>query len=239
MRGNEIFRRVEKKYLLEESCYEALRKRLDQEMVEDTYGLSTICNIYYDTEDFLLVRRSNEKPIYKEKLRLRSYGVPGEASSSFIELKKKWNGVVYKRRIELPLSEARNYLEHGIYPASPVNPQILREIDYFCKLYRPVPKMYIAYDRIAMYGREDADLRVTFDFRIRSREEELDLTGGDAGKLLLENNKVLMEVKAQGAYPIWLADMLCGLEIYPTSFSKYGKIYMKRPNGRQERPKEV
>lgn len=227
MVGNstEIFQRVEKKYLLSQKQYQKLQEKMNPYMQVDDYGLSTICNVYYDTQDFDLVRRSNEKPVYKEKLRLRSYGVPDETDKTFVEIKKKWKGVVYKRRIELPLKEARNYLEHGIVPTSPVNPQIRKEIDYFLRLYRPVPKMYIAYDRIAMYGKEDESIRITFDFHIRSREEDVDLSMGDAGRLLMKNDEVLMEIKVGGAYPLWLADMLCEMEIYPNTFSKYGKIY--------------
>lgn len=227
MAGNstEIFQRVEKKYLLSQKQYQKLQEKMKPYMQVDDYGLSTICNVYYDTQDYDLVRRSNEKPVYKEKLRLRSYGVPDETDKTFVEIKKKWKGVVYKRRIELPLKEARNYLEHGIVPTSPVNPQIRKEIDYFLRLYRPVPKMYIAYDRIAMYGKEDESIRITFDFHIRSREEDVDLSMGDAGRLLMKNDEVLMEIKVGGAYPLWLADMLCEMEIYPTTFSKYGKIY--------------
>ena len=227
MAGNstEIFQRVEKKYLLSQKQYQKLQEKMKPYMQVDDYGLSTICNVYYDTQGFDLVRRSNEKPVYKEKLRLRSYGVPDETDKTFVEIKKKWKGVVYKRRIELPLKEARNYLEHGIVPTSPVNPQIRKEIDYFLRLYRPVPKMYIAYDRIAMYGKEDESIRITFDFHIRSREEDVDLSMGDAGRLLMKNDEVLMEIKVGGAYPLWLADMLCEMEIYPNTFSKYGKIY--------------
>lgn len=224
-RSTEIFQRVEKKYILSQKQYQELRKKMSPYMQEDEYGLSTICNVYYDTEDFELVRRSNEKPVYKEKLRLRSYGVPQENDKTFVEIKKKWKGVVYKRRIELPLKEARKYLAHGIMPSSSVNSQIRREIDYFLKLYHPLPQMYIAYDRIAMYGKEDSSIRITFDFHIRAREEDVDLSMGDAGRLLMKNEEVLMEIKVGNAYPLWLADMLCSLDIYPVSFSKYGKFY--------------
>lgn len=219
------FQRVEKKYLLtiEKSC--ELLKHLRPYIELDQYGLHTICNIYYDTDQFDLIRRSIEKPPYKEKLRLRSYGIPDKDDKVFLEIKKKWEGVVYKRRISLTLAEAKAYLEDQ----KPLGRQgqIEQEMDYFIKFYQPRPKMYIAYDREAYFGRENPGLRITFDRNIRSREEDLQLELGDAGKLLLDKGSRLMEIKAENAMPIWLVHILSELEIYPVSFSKYGTIYKK------------
>lgn len=223
MADNFTFKRVEKKYLLNKKQYEKLQERLEPYMQLDEYGLHTICNIYYDTDQFDLIRTSIEKPPYKEKLRLRSYGVPKEGGKVFLEIKKKFKGVVYKRRISLTLEEAEAYLDKG--GTLPRDGQIEREIDYFVKFYNPKPKMYIAYDREAYFGKEDNSLRITFDQNIRSREEDLQLEMGDAGKLLLDREYRLMEIKVSGAFPMWLARMLSELEIYPTSFSKYGNIY--------------
>lgn len=225
MADNYTFKRVEKKYLLDGKQYERLMQKLGPHMQLDEYGLHTICNIYYDTEQFDLIRRSIEKPPYKEKLRLRSYGVPEADSRVFLEIKKKYRGVVYKRRISLTLREAEDYL--GGRAPLPRDGQMEREIDYFVKFYRPVAKMYIAYDREAYFGREDASLRITFDQNIRSREEELMLEGGDAGKLLMERGSRLMEIKVSQAFPMWLANVLSELAIFPVSFSKYGNIYKK------------
>ena len=204
-------------------------------MEVDEYGLSTICNVYFDTQNNELIRHSIEKPAYKEKLRIRSYGVPGESDSAFIEIKKKYDVVVYKRRIQLPLKEARNYLVHGIKPSCAVNPQILSEIDYFMQYYKPMPKMYIAYDRIATFGKEDSSIRITFDQNIRSRDYDLDLARGDKGTTLFDNSEVLMEIKVGGAYPLWLTDILSKLKIYPVSFSKYGSFYKKTIIAEKER----
>lgn len=222
---SEVFQRVEKKYILTAEEYRLLAERISPYMKVDQYGLSTICNIYYDTEDYELIRYSIEKPIFKEKLRLRCYGVPDKMQSAFVEIKKKYNGIVYKRRIELPLWEAEDYLERRIAPKTPVNPQILKEIDYFLSFYHPGKKMYIAYDRLAMYGLEDAALRMTFDFRIRGREQELEMNRGDQGALYFKKGEVVMEIKTIGAYPLWLSNVLSELEIYPGSFSKYGAFY--------------
>jgi SPX domain protein involved in polyphosphate accumulation len=168
---------VEKKYLLTKEQYNQLLNRIEPFMLRDKYGLHTICNIYYDTDNYDLIRISSERPIYKEKLRLRSYGIPSEEDTVFLEIKKKYKGTVYKRRISLRLKDAVNYLEHGIKPCC--DNQILHEIDYFIDYYKPSGKVFIAYDRTAFYGREDASIRITFDQNIRSRTYDLDLSKGD------------------------------------------------------------
>lgn len=226
MSDNFTFKRIEKKYLLDESKYKQFISKIEPYMQLDEYGLHTICNIYYDTDKYDLIRTSIDKPVYKEKLRLRSYGVPDCDSKVFLEIKKKYKGVVYKRRISLKLSEAKDYLETG--KKLPNDGQIEWEIDYFVKHYKPKAKMFIAYDRMAYYGKEDSSLRMTFDKNIRSREDFLDLENGDAGKLLLKNNERILEIKVPGAFPLWLATILSELEIYPVSFSKYGNIYKNK-----------
>ncbi len=226
IKSNDTFQRIEKKYMLSKRQYMQLRERMEDYMEADAFGLHTICNIYYDTEDYELIRTSIEKPKYKEKLRLRSYGIPGENDKTYLEIKKKYDGVVYKRRIGLSLKEARNYLEHGIKPQK--ESQILQEIDYFIEHYHPTKKMYIAYDRIAMFGREDDRIRITFDQNIRSREWDLDLEKGDIGERLLDADSILMEVKVGGAYPLWMTEIFNDLKLYPTSFSKYGTIYKEK-----------
>lgn len=220
-----VFNRYEKKYLMPESIYRELRARLVPYMQADAYGLHTICNIYYDTADDLLVRRSIEDPPYKEKLRLRSYGIPTLESKVFLEIKKKYNKVVNKRRIQLPLREAYDYLDHGRSPAQKT--QVLKEIDFFLARYDLMPKLYLAYDRVALFGREDAQFRVTFDQNIRSRREQVRLESGDFGTPLLPPGWVLMESKVLGATPLWFTHILSDLSVYTTSFSKYGNVYRK------------
>lgn len=220
------FKRMEKKYLMSAWQYEQFLEKTKTYLQLDRYGLHTICNIYYDTDDYELIRRSIEKPTYKEKLRLRSYGIPSKQDEVFLEIKKKWKGVVYKRRVSLPLEEAKQYLENGQELHN--NGQIEKEIDYFVKFYQPKPKMYIAYDREAFYGKEDENVRVTIDRNIRSREDNLQLESGDFGDLLLEENLYVMEIKINAAIPMWLVGILSELEIYPMSFSKYGNIYKKK-----------
>lgn len=220
-----VFNRYEKKYLMPEAIYHQLRARLRAHMQEDEYGLHTICNIYYDTPDFDLIRRSIEQPVYKEKLRLRSYGVPTPDSKVFLEIKKKYQKIVNKRRIQLTLQEAYDYLEKGIRPEK--DSQILREIDFFLQRYPLQRGLYLAYDRIALFDREDHEFRVTFDQNIRSRSSGMGLECGDRGDLLLPQGYYLMESKVLGATPLWFTEILSALSIYPVSFSKYGNIYKK------------
>ena len=194
-------------------------------MTEDEYGKHTICNIYYDTPDNLLIRRSIEKPVYKEKLRLRSYGIPTLDTKVFLEMKKKYNKVVNKRRIQLTLREAYDYVEHGIRPKE--DSQILREMDFFLDRYTLERGLYLAYDRVALFGNEDKDFRVTFDMNIRSRKEYTGLEDGDFGNLLIPQGYYLMESKVMGSTPLWFTKILSELQIFPASFSKYGNFYKK------------
>jgi len=224
LEANQVFERVEKKYLMSREQYGAFKRCSSAYIGMDEYGLHTICNIYFDTEEDILIRTSLEKPPYKEKMRLRSYGVPGEEDQVFLELKKKWDGIVYKRRVPMTLKEARDYVEQGIWPGH--DKQMMKEMDYFMKFYRPKPKVWLAYDREAYFGKEDAGLRLTIDRNIRTRSTGLRLELGDAGERLMEEDVYLMEIKVLAAYPVWLARLLAELKIYPVSFSKYGTYYM-------------
>lgn len=221
-----VFNRVEKKYQLSEERFGALWSDLMQYMEVDEYGKHTICNIYYDTPDDLLIRRSIEKPKYKEKLRLRSYGIPHLNDMVFLEIKKKYDGIVNKRRIELPLQAAYDYMEQGRKPFPQT--QILSELDYFLSLYDVAPKLFLAYERIALFGKEDPEFRVTFDMNIRSRTEDLRLEKGSHGTLLFDDHTHLMEVKITNAAPLWFSKLLSKHQLYNTSFSKYGSVYKKQ-----------
>lgn len=226
MNGNqEVFRRIEKKYIVDEPTYEKLIKKLDGHFVKDRYYKSTICNIYYDTPSHQLVRNSIEKTVYKEKLRVRSYGVPNNEDMVFVELKKKYKGVVYKRRIEMTLAQTRDFFAGKEVPHN--NPQIENELKYFLKFYEGIaPAMYLSYDRLAYCGAEDPSLRLTFDTHILYREEQKELDKGIWGKELLPAGVRVMEIKIPNAMPLWLSAILDKLEIYPASFSKYGTAYL-------------
>lgn len=233
MAFKDVFQRIELKYMLDEGQYLELRNRLRGYAEVDAYGETSIMNIYFDTPDFELINRSLEKPKYKEKLRLRTYGRPGDDSNAFIEIKKKFKGVVYKRRISMPYREALGYLLDG----KPVNEpsQISREIDYFISHYKGLkPAMTVTYDRIAMAGIEDPELRITFDRNIRWRTKDMDLRNGNDGTDILLPGEHLMELKVAGGIPMELARMLSDLEIRQTSFSKYGRGYQMYAAGQTE-----
>lgn len=223
------FKRYEVKYLLSAEQYAKLKKRLEKIAAVDAYGETKILNIYYDTPSFSLIRTSLEKPVYKEKLRLRSYGTASDTTNSFVEIKKKYDGIVYKRRINLPYKKAEAYLNKGLRVSGDEagNEQIVGEIDAFKDYYEGLaPKMMISYDRIAMAGIHDPELRITFDRNICWRTEDLDLRHGGYGRTLLEEGQVLMEVKILGAMSMELSRILSELEIFPASFSKYGRGYV-------------
>lgn len=217
------FKRNEKKYLLSPERYEALWAELSPRLVPDEYFSSTVCSVYYDSDDYELIRRSIEAPVYKEKLRVRSYGVPVPDGTVFVELKKKFKGTVYKRRVQTTAERAEAWLA-GRSPA-PEDGQVCREIDWFLRMHKPVPKIFIACDREAYVADSAPELRFTFDRSIRWREEELSLCAGTHGTPLLGDGQVLMEIKIPDAAPLWLADTLSRLEVFPTGFSKYGNCY--------------
>ena len=223
-----VFNRIEKKYILPKDIYLELRERMKDRFEEDEYGLSTICNIYYDTSDKELIRKSIDKPLYKEKLRIRSYGVPNRESKVFVEIKKKYNKVVNKRRIALKLPDAYNLVENLSIPEFDdyQNRQIVSEIEFFLKQYNLEKSIYLAYDRIAMRCLVE-DFRVTFDTNIRSRYTDMELEKGDTGNYLLPMDYYLMETKVMGATPLWFSKIMSDLSIYPTSFSKYGNFYRR------------
>ena len=218
------FKRYEKKYLLTPEQYRAVRRGMMPYVKPDEHPRYTISNVYYDTEHYDLIRTSLEKPVYKEKLRLRSYGVPGSLDPVFVELKKKFDGVVYKRRVTAQAREADRLLQ-GTCPGS--GGQIGREIEWFLQFYRPEPKVFLAYDREAWAARDGGELRVTFDTGIRVRSNDVDLRCGDHGIPLLPKDLILMEIKIPGTAPLWLAQLLSENHIFPTSFSKYGTYYTR------------
>lgn len=229
-----VFKRIEKKYLLTEVQYQTLRRRIASRMGTDAYSHSTIRNIYFDTPNYLLVRRSMDKPVYKEKLRLRCYDLPKEDSTAFIEIKKKYDQVVYKRRIKMSYAQAIDYLCNGDRP--PKDSQILREIDWFQHLYTGIsPAMVISYDRFAVFEKENPDFRLTLDSNILWRDYDLDLTRGVYGNSLLKSGEHLMEIKIPDAMPLWMCHELEYAGIYPASYSKYGNAYKNLLSGNRER----
>lgn len=218
-----VFARHEVKYRLPAELYKEFLSRTADILEPDLYPHSQILNVYYDTEHNDLISRSIGGASYKEKLRLRSYGIPDPDSMVFPELKKKYAGIVYKRRAMMSCREAERFLDLG--DSSGMDGQIVRELVYFLNFYHPQPKLFIAYDRDSFAGIRYPDLRVTVDRRIRYREDRLRLGDGDDGELLDTGGDYIMEVKAQDAIPLELVKIFSSLRLYPDSFSKYGTIY--------------
>jgi hypothetical protein len=223
-----IFKRYELKYLISNEQRNQIVAAMADHMTADVHGRSTIFSLYFDTPDYLLIRRSIEKPIYKEKLRLRSYGVADADTTVFVELKKKYESVVYKRRIGMTEREAEDYL----LAHKPIaDSQIAREIDYCLHHYEHLsPKVLLSYEREAFYADGDPNFRVTFDENILWRDYDVDLTSGVYGTPILDEGRSLMEIKTAGAIPLWMVQILSEKRIRQTSFSKYGSAYCMMVN---------
>lgn len=219
-----IFKRVEKKFLLTEEKYIELFNRIKNELKPDKYFESTICNIYFDNDNDEVLINSIEKPVYKHKVRLRSYGIPTLEDDVFLEIKSKYKSVVGKRRIKLKLKEFKKYQRTKKYTG---NDQIMKEIDYLFKFYNLKPSYFVAYDRKCYVGKDDEYLRITIDTNLRSRKDHLKLEYGDKGKQYFNDKIYIMEIKTLGAMPLWLVHNLSELNIYTKSFSKIGNIFIQ------------
>ena len=219
-----VFKRYELKYMLTFEQKEMILEAISPYMQFDKYGRTTIRNIYFDTDSYRLIRRSIEKPAYKEKLRIRSYSQATADSTVFVELKKKYQKVVYKRRLPLCEADAMSWVCRE--NPCPVNTQISREIDYFIDFYEKIkPTVFLSYEREAYYDKGGGDFRVTFDDNILCRQTDVNLCSTTYGTPILPEGKVLMELKCSGGIPLWMVEALSRERIYKTSFSKYGTAY--------------
>lgn len=224
MADQAIFKRYEVKYLLNKEQKAAIEEAMAPHMTTNEFSFSTVRNIYYDTDNFRLIRRSLEKPVYKEKLRVRSYSRSESDDKVFVEIKKKFDGVVYKRRLSMTNYDAMSWLA-GDESRKPQG-QIANEIEYFMNYYRTLrPAVFLSYDREAYAGIEDPEFRITFDSNILARENRLNLSFDPAGHSLINDSLTLMEVKTLGALPLWMVDVMNRMDIRKTSFSKYGTAY--------------
>ncbi len=220
------FKRYELKYLMTRAQHDELIEVMEPWMKLDEFGHSPIRNIYFDTDSFRLIRRSIEKPCYKEKLRIRSYKPAGENDTVFVELKKKYQSVVYKRRIDLPDAEAMRWLKGET--DAPKKTQIAAEIDYFKSFYdHLIPAVFLSYEREAYYSLNGDDFRVTLDEHILNRRSDVSLGADIYGDQVIGEDQVLMEIKTPGGIPLWMTKFLSRNHIYKTSFSKYGAAYKK------------
>ena len=236
MKLKKVFQRKETKYLLTKEQFPAFLGELQQKMAIDEYGQHTIMSLYYDTQDYRFIRHSMDKPKYKEKFRVRSYGVPTEQQLIFLEIKKKVSGVVYKRRVPMPYADYCRWMQTGVLPSMEEAPQIAAEIHWlFKKNPDLLPKVLIAYDRLSLFVDDDSEFRVTFDQNIRFRTCDLMLGSGSDGALVAPEVGVLMEVKALGYYPIWFVELLNKYSVRKGSFSKYAQTYQRHLFKKEER----
>ena len=220
----DVFERYELKYMLDQEQKQAVLDAMNGKMSLDDYGRTTIRNIYSDTEDKRLIRASLEKPVYKEKLRVRSYSQVSSDDQVFVELKKKYMDVVYKRRISLTEQKARDWLNGSI--AKPLETQIADEIEYFINFYPELkPSCFLSYEREAYFDLNGSDLRITFDENILARDDNMSLQKCPYGTDLLAADLTLMEIKVPGALPLWLTKTLSKNNIQKISYSKYGEYY--------------
>ena len=219
-------KRYELKYILTREQHEFLKRELVGHMEVDQYGLTSIASIYYDTPDYRLIRTSIEKPDFKEKVRLRSYGLSKPGDKVFLELKRKAYKLVYKRRVVTTEDSVNRFFNYeGDITA---DGQIAREINYFRNYYHLLtPAILIIYDRTA-YFEPNGDLRITMDENARYRTKDLNLVTSMEGDLLLPPGSVILEIKVQQAMPLWLTDILSRGKIYKSSFSKVGAAYKKQ-----------
>ena len=221
-----VFKRYELKYMLALEQKERILSAISPYMRADSYGKTTVRNLYFDTDTYLLIRRSIEKPIFKEKLRLRSYKKADVGDDVFAELKRKYDGIVYKRRMAIREDVATAWICGGENCGA--DTQISREIDCFLGHYGKLkPTVFLSYDREAYYSIEDGSFRVTFDENIFARENEMSLCFDAYGIPLLNDGEVLMEIKCSGGIPLWMTEVLSKEKVYKTSFSKYGTAYQK------------
>lgn len=222
-----IFRRVEQKYLITSEQYNALMEALGDKLVKDEYFYNDIYNLYLDAPDHRLIIQSIEKPMYKEKFRVRSYGLAeNEDSKVYLEIKKKFDGTSHKRRISMTLGEFYKYMEKGNRPKN-ANPITLAELDYDFEKYNLQPSILINYERYSYYFRGNKDLRVTFDHNVKYRVKKPDLTNGDDMHPIIDKDMYIMEIKSLDSLPIKLSQLLAKLKIYPRGFSKPKNAYLK------------
>lgn len=228
--AKEVFNRNELKYIVKSNVQKDLVAALKPYMCMDEFGdeegFYSISNIYYDTHDYYFYQQNINRDVFRQKLRLRAYGKASLEDTVFLEIKKKYKGVVYKRRTLMKLKDAYRFLEPSVkledlknFDNS--NPQILREIYFLKTFYKLEPKMVLSYDRQAFQGINDPEVRVTFDRSLRSRNYDLRIEHGSYGANFVDNGMMLMEVKVGASVPLWLVRILNEFSCRRQRFSKY------------------
>ena len=216
----ETFQRKELKYLLDAPSLYRLREAVSRHLLPSEFGTSQVNSLYLDTRERSVIARSVEKPLYKEKLRIRWYrsGSLATASEAFVELKKKHKGIVYKRRLAVSPQTAIGFSRGSGLGGS----QIAREIEAARQRMGDLLPSALVICRRTSFGSDgEGELRITFDEGLRV----LDLFDGGQTVYPLEPGQVVLEVKGANAHPFWLVDALSAERAYPVAFSKYGAFY--------------
>lgn len=227
------FNRYEKKYMLPKSMFENVMNDMSVYLNKDIHSLSipyyTICNIYYDTKDDEIIKRSVSKPVFKEKLRMRCYCNGKDNDLAYLEIKKKLNGYVNKRRTMITVSEAKNLIKNKVMPVYQKyhNKQVLNEIYHYVKEKELVPRIVVSYDRMAFADKVNHDVRVTFDSNITTRRDDIKLERKQQDQIILDEDYYLMEIKTNSSIPLWLSHILNKYDLYSSSFSKYGTEFFE------------
>ncbi|MCL1842606.1 MAG: polyphosphate polymerase domain-containing protein [Defluviitaleaceae bacterium] len=219
-----VFKRHEKKYLITSEQAQNIQSILPGRMTPDGTGTYWVQNIYFDNNRWDVINISMDKPYFKEKMRLRCYGDINTANHVFLELKKKYAGIVYKRRVALPKQALDIPLENALESD---DSQIARELKFYLQTAQVSRKMFLSYRRAAFMGMgENSPLRITFDSTIRYRTNKLDFIHSPKdGSLVFPENAVIMEIKTPFSIPLWLARFLSENKIFGTSVSKYGVCF--------------
>jgi hypothetical protein len=226
------FKRYEQKYLLQQDQYHNFLNLMGDAFQSDKYGPSTIYTVYYDTPDHRIIGKAFTKAVFREKLRLRSYGIPGPGINVYVEIKKKYNGIIYKRRFPVDFENLKDLYTLPSPPSAEEG--LFDEFRFFYQRYSLAPVFFLSYNRVALESKSDKRLRLTFDTNIRWRSDNFDFTHGNSGYPLLKADECLMELKTVEPIPLYVSNCLTKNKIFPASFSKSKLAYLGFTNGYED-----
>lgn len=223
-----VFNRFEKKYVLSIDVYHEILDKLLLKMNLDKNNVDEfmkVQSIYFDTDNNDYIRNSISKPYYKEKIRIRGYNFIDSDSELFLEVKRKIDGKVNKRRTNIKLSDIDNLIENNTieYNNEYMNKQVLNEINYILNRDHLLPKLFVSYERCALVDNH-SDLRITFDKNITGSSNKISFNI-KTDQQLLNSKLMIMEVKTCYGMPRWLLEIIENNDIKKASFSKYGTSY--------------
>ena len=200
----------------------------------DENGYYTISSIYLDNDTWQCFYETINRDKYRQKVRLRVYGSVDNNSICFFELKAKFKGLVGKRRVKMRLGDAMTFIKECNAGHDPdintfecSNRQILKELKHIILTKSLKPTVVVSYERLALFSKDDPDLRITFDVNIRTRDTELDLTKGTGGDYVTSEDTAILEVKTSKNIPYWLVGILKKYNYKDQTFSKYCSHFSK------------